>query len=100
MINFEEIEIEPEAKHLFLLSQILDKTGFKVEEGTTMQNVTFNMVASILKGLHKAEKEVLNFIYVVYKLEDKPKLSLKELITAIKVLFKNEDFKEALSILK
>lgn len=100
MINFEELEINAEGRHLFMLSKILDKTGVVINEGATPQTASLNMIMGIIKGLYKAENEVYNFIFDVYNLPKDTKLKANELIKALKTIFNHEDFQEAWSLLK
>lgn len=98
--NIDELEMNIEARHLFMLSEILNKTEFKIDEGSNINTVSFNMIGNIVKGLYKAEKEVYNFINDVYGFPEGQKLPLKQFIQALKRIFKHEDFQEVLSLLK
>lgn len=98
-MNFEEIKIELLPKHLFMLSQILDKTEFKAEKSESMQQLGVNMMLSLLKGLHKAENEINGFINDIYKIADSQNLSFKDYTKAIKGIFDSSDFQEAWSML-
>lgn len=99
------MEFNPSLKkrHIYMLSEILDKIEFKMEKGVDPEELGLKMISNILRGLWKAEATVDKLVCDVYGLIDVGNLTATEYTEAVAAIVKHKDFRlawEKLTVVK